>query len=58
MSDKQQERGRPEMDADATGKLKPEDETQEAPKGTKIGLLRKGEVMDAFRKIARAKPKR
>jgi hypothetical protein len=45
------------MDDDATKRLKPEDETQVAPKGTKVGLLRKDEVMATFRKIARA-PKR
>jgi hypothetical protein len=40
------------MDDDATGNLKPEDETQEAPEGTKIGLLPKEEVMADFEKIA------
>jgi hypothetical protein len=48
---------RPPKDADATGKLKPEDETQDAPKGTKIGKLRKDEVMADFRKVTTAKPK-
>jgi hypothetical protein len=32
--------------------LKPEDKTQRAKKGTKIGLLPKDEVMAVFRKIA------
>ena len=44
---------RPKMDQDATGKLKPEDETQTTPKGTKLGLLRKAEVMADFKKIVR-----
>ncbi len=48
---------RPPKDADATQKLKPEDETQDAPKGTKIGLLPKDEVMADFRKMASPKPK-
>jgi hypothetical protein len=51
------ERGRPPMDEDATKNLRPEDETQEAPEGTKVGLLRKDEVIAAFRKIARSKPR-
>jgi hypothetical protein len=46
---------RPTTDDDATKNLRPEDEIQTLPKGTKIGLLRKDEV--EFRKIARA-PKR
>jgi hypothetical protein len=41
---------------DATKNLRPEDATQTAPKGTKIGLLRKGEVLRDFKKIARRKP--
>ncbi|HEX6699936.1 MAG TPA: hypothetical protein VF101_04325 [Gaiellaceae bacterium] len=45
----------PKTDDDATGKLKPDDETQVAPKGTKIGLLRKRDVLADFRKVARAK---
>jgi hypothetical protein len=52
MSDKPQS-GRPEMDADATGNLKPEDEIQTARSGTKIGLLRKSKVMADFKKIVR-----
>jgi hypothetical protein len=46
---------RPPKDDDATQNLKPEDRTQKAPKGTKIGLLRKGEVLRDFAKIARGK---
>ena len=44
---------RPKPDDDATKKLKPEDETQEARKGTKIGLLRKEEVLADFKKVAK-----
>jgi len=47
---------RPPLDDDATKNLKPEDETQRAKAGTKIGKLRKDEVMSGFKKIARAKP--
>ncbi len=46
---------RPPKDDDATKNLKPEDETQWAKKGTKIGRLRKDEVLADFRKIARAR---
>jgi hypothetical protein len=46
---------RPKIEDDATGKLKPEDKTQRAKRGTKIGLLPKEEVMAVFRKIARSK---
>jgi len=46
---------RPKMDDDATGKLKPEDKTQTTPKGLRLGLLRKREVMADFKKIARVK---
>jgi len=42
---------RPPQDDDATKKLRPEDETQTAPEGTKIGHLRKDEVLDTFRKL-------
>lgn len=45
---------RPPQDDDATKNLKPEDETQRAKAGTKIGKGRKGEVMADFKKIARA----
>jgi hypothetical protein len=46
---------RPKKDDDATANLRPEDKTQKARKGTKIGLLPKEEVMAIFRKIARPK---
>jgi hypothetical protein len=48
---------RPKMDDDATGKLKPQDETQTTPKGLRLGLLRKTEVMADFKKIVRGKKK-
>ena len=35
--------------------LKPGDKTQVLPKGTKTGLLKRGEVMADFRKIIRGK---
>jgi len=44
---------RPKTSDDATKRLKPEDETQVAPKGTKVGLLRTREVLADFKKIAR-----
>ena len=44
---------RPKKDADATGKLREDDKTQEAPKGTKIGLLKRGEVFGDFAKLAK-----
>jgi len=37
---------------DATKNLKPEDETQVAPNGTKIGLRPKRDVLADFKKIA------
>ena len=43
------------QDADATKDLRPDDKTQAAPKGTKIGLLRKDEVLADFKKVFRAK---
>ena len=46
---------RPKTDADATKKLRPEDETQEAREGTKIGKLSKDTVLSDFRKIAGGK---
>jgi hypothetical protein len=46
---------RPPTDDDATRKLKPEDETQRAKRGTKIGQLPKDEVLADFKKIARGK---
>jgi len=47
--------GRPPKDDDATGKRRPEDETQKAEAGTLIGKLPKDEVLAAFRTIARVK---
>jgi hypothetical protein len=44
---------RPKADTDATKNLRPRDKTQEAPKGTKIGLLKKREILGDFRKIAK-----
>ena len=44
---------RPPKDDDANQNLKPEDKTQRAKKGTRIGLLRKGEVLADFKKIVR-----
>jgi hypothetical protein len=41
------------MDDDATGKLRKGDKTQEAPKGTKIGLLKKRQVLGDFSKVAK-----
>jgi len=35
----------------ATKNLKPEDETQVLPKGTKTGLLRKREVVADFKRV-------
>ena len=52
---KHKAKGRPPTDDDATQNLRPEDETQEAKKGTKIGLLPKRVVMADFRKIVRGK---
>jgi len=46
---------RPKTDDDATQRLKPEDQTQEAREGTKIGKLRKVDVLADFRKIIRGK---
>ena len=46
---------RPPKDDDATQNLRPEDETQRGKQGTKIGLLRKGEIMADFKKIVRGK---
>lgn len=43
-------------DDDATKNLRPGDKTQTAPKGTKIGKLRRGEILADFRKIARREP--
>lgn len=41
------------MDEDATGNLKPDDETQTAKRGTRIGLLPKSKVMADFKRIVR-----
>ena len=41
------------MDENATGNLKPNDETQVAKRGTRIGLLPKSKVLADFRKIVR-----
>ena len=46
---------RPKTDDDATKNLKPEDETQVTPKGTKLGLLKRSEVLADFKKIVRGK---
>jgi hypothetical protein len=46
---------RPPKDDDATQNLRPEDKTQRAKGGTKIGKLPKDQVMADFRKIARGK---
>lgn len=43
------------MDEDATGNLKPRDETQTAREGTKVGLLRKSKVMADFKKMVRGR---
>jgi hypothetical protein len=40
---------------DATKNLKPEDETQRAKKGRKIGLLPMAKVFEDFRRIVRGK---
>jgi hypothetical protein len=44
---------RPKINNDATKNLRPEDETQTAKAGTRIGLLRKSKVMGDFKKIVR-----
>jgi hypothetical protein len=46
---------RPPKNDDATRQLKPEDETQRASKGTKVGLLRRSTVLADFRKIAHSR---
>lgn len=48
---------RPPKDDDATQNLRPEDKTQEAPKGTRVGKLTKDEILADFRKVAIHKPK-
>jgi hypothetical protein len=47
--------GRKPKDNDATQNLRPQDKTQRAKSGTKIGLLRRGEVLADFKKIVRGK---
>lgn len=42
---------------DATGNLPPDEPTQVAPKGTKIGLPKREDVMAALRKVAKVPPK-
>ncbi len=44
---------RPKTDDNATKNLRPEDKTQTAKAGTRIGLLRKTKVMADFKKIVR-----
>jgi hypothetical protein len=46
---------RPKIDDDATKNLKPDDKTQRAKAGTRIGLLRRSEVLADFKKILRSK---
>lgn len=48
---------RPKIDDDAAKNLKPED-AQVTPKGTKIGLLPKRDVIADFKKIVRGKKNR
>jgi hypothetical protein len=47
--------GRPPTDDDATQNLASEDDTQTLPKGTKIGLRPKRDVMADFRRIVRGR---
>jgi hypothetical protein len=42
---------------DATKNLDPEEPTQVAPKGTKVGLPKRKDVMAALRKVARVPEK-
>ncbi len=46
---------RPPQDDDATKDLKPEDKTQRAKEGTRMGLVRRGEVFRDFQKIVRGR---
>jgi len=48
-------KGRPPAGDDATKNLRTEDKTQDAPKGTKIGLLKRRDVFADFAKVARHK---
>jgi hypothetical protein len=43
-------------DHDATKRLPPDEPTQEAPHGTKIGLPKRETVMDALRRVGKTKP--
>ena len=43
------------MNEDATGNLKPEDGTQTAKAGTRIGLLPKRKILADFKKMVRGK---
>ena len=45
--------GRPPQDDDATKNLRPEDKTQRAKEGTKVGLLKRRDVLADFRAIVR-----
>jgi hypothetical protein len=47
--------GNPQQDDGATRNLKPEDETQRAKQGTKIGHSPKRDVLADFRKIVHGK---
>jgi len=47
--------GRPPQDDDATKNLRTEDKTQRAKEGTKVGLLKRRDVLADLRKIVRAK---
>lgn len=46
---------RPKTGDDATKRLAPEDEAQVTPKGTRIGLRPKRDVLSDFKKIVRGK---
>jgi hypothetical protein len=46
---------RPPKDDDATKNLRPDDETQRAKKGTKIGLLSRESIFADFKKIVRGR---
>jgi len=46
---------RPKTADDGTKNLSPEEETQRAKAGTRIGLLRKSEVVADFKKLVRGK---
>jgi len=47
--------GRKPKDDDATKNLRREDETQQAKKGTRIGLLPKRDVLADFKRIVRGR---